>query len=250
MDDKERLAEMIRKAQNIVAFTGAGISTESGIPDFRSSGGIYDQLNKMQYTGEEALHVDFLERYPELFFENYRNSLDFPDAKPNFGHIFFKRLEDSGKRVEIVTQNIDHLHEATGISRVWPVHGDATQWKVHQLNEHVRADEIIWDKKGIARNRNGELVRPDIVLYGEPLKQEVFQKAWEAIAKADLLIVIGTGLSVYPAAGLLDAFNGEHSVIINRTAVARQTPFDLVFQESSGELLKKLWDDYLRDLHK
>lgn len=250
MDAKRELAEMIKKAEHIVGFTGAGISTESGIPDFRSSGGIYDQLNKKQYSGEEALHVDFLERYPELFFENYRNTLVFPDAKPNDGHLFFKKLEDSGKKIEIITQNIDHLHETAGNSFVYPVHGDATKWKVHHLNDPVAVDEIVWDGKGIARNKKGELIRPDIVLYGEPLDQEVFQKAWEAIASADLLMVIGTGLTVYPAAGLLDAFTGEHSVLINRTSVSTLQTFDLIFQESSGELLEEIWEKYLVDLHK
>lgn len=250
MDAKVQLATMIKEAKHIVAFTGAGVSTESGIPDFRSSGGVYDQLNKMQYSGEEALHVDFLERYPELFFKNYRKTLEFPDAQPNFGHIFFKKLEESGKKVDIITQNIDHLHQATGIKNVWPVHGNASKWKVHHFNEPVTKNEMVWDEKGIARNQKGELIRPDIVLYGEPLDEVVFQKAWEAIAEADLLIVIGTGLNVFPAAGLLDAFSGGHSVLINRTNVPSLQPFDLIFQESSGELLKEVWEEYLTDLHK
>lgn len=247
MHERERFAEMIRKADRIVGFTGAGISTESGIPDFRSAGGIYDQLTNRRFSGEEALSVGFLESYPELFFQNFREKLDFPDAKPNFGHQFFVELERMGKQVEIVTQNIDHLHEAAGSDPVWAVHGDATKWKVHGTEEPIPAEAIIWDHAGIARHPDGRLVRPDIVLYGEPLDQSVFQSAWEAVSQSDLIIVVGTGLSVYPAAGLLDAFQGDHAVLINRTAVASLLAFDLTFHEDSGRLLEELWRDYLAD---
>lgn len=245
MDRKEQFAEMIRQANRIVGFTGAGISTESGIPDFRSAGGIYDRLTDRRFSGEEALSVGFLERYPELFFQNFREKLDFPDAKPNFGHQFFAKLEEMGKQVEIVTQNIDHLHEAAGSNPVWAVHGDATKWKVHGTGEPIHPEEIVWDHAGIARNSSGQLVRPDIILYGEPLDRYVFQRAWEAVAGADLLIVVGTGLSVYPAAGLLDAFRGEHAVLINRTSVASLLSYDLTFHEDSGRLLKEIWQNYL-----
>lgn len=240
------LAARIKAADRIVAFTGAGISTESGIADFRSAGGIYDRIRDRHHTGEEALHVDFLERNSELFFENYRKTLDFPDAKPNFGHQFFKNLEDAGKKVTVVTQNIDHLHEKAGSSNVWPLHGDATKWKVHRTNEPLTPEQITWDEKGIARNERGKLVRPDIVLYGEPLDDRVFRSAWEAIANADLLMVIGTSLSVYPAAGLLDAFSGSYSVLINRSGLAPLHQFDRTFQEDSGKMLEDLWKNILK----
>lgn len=246
MHKLDKLAEMILQAEHIVGFTGAGMSTESGIPDFRSAGGIYDRLSNRRYSGEEALSVGFLEQFPELFFQNFREKLDFPEARPNFGHQFFVKLEELGKGVEIVTQNIDHLHESAGSKAVWAVHGDATKWKVHTTDEPLDPGKILWDTGGIARNEEGQLVRPAITLYGEALDQDVFEKAWKAVAKADLLLVIGTGLSVYPAAGLLDAFQGDHAVLINRTAVSSLLPFDLTFHEDSGRLLEAVWEKVLQ----
>lgn len=240
-DQVKQVAEMVQKAHRIVAFTGAGISTESGIPDFRSSGGLFDQLTGRRFTGEEALSVPFFEQHPELFFENYRNTLDFPEAKPNSGHLFFKRIEDMGKKVTIVTQNIDNLHEAAGNSTVWTVHGNATQWKMVRTNQVVSNNELCWDENGLAVDSKGESLRPNIVLYGDQLDQQVMMESARAVSKADLLFVIGTSLNVVPASYLIDDFRGENAILINQTEVADMSWFNLFIQEKSGQFLEKVW---------
>lgn len=239
----KQVAQMIDDSQRIVAFTGAGISTESGIPDFRSAGGVFDQLTGMRYSGEEALSVPFFEENPELFFENYRRTLDFPDAKPNFGHQFFPLLEERGKEVAIVTQNIDDLHEKAGSSIVYPLHGNATKWKSLKTNAPVLKEDIQWDQKGIAVNTNGDRVRPDIVLYGDPLDSNVISGAVEAIQEADLLMVIGTSLNVMPAAYFIEDFRGQYSILLNQTDVARMNRFDVTVKEKSGQFLSKVWQE-------
>lgn len=240
-DQVKQVAEMVQKAHRIVAFTGAGISTESGIPDFRSSGGLFDQLTGRRFTGEEALSVPFFEQHPELFFENYRNTLDFLEAKPNSGHLFFKRIEDMGKKVTIVTQNIDNLHEAAGNSTVWTVHGNATQWKTVRTNQVVSNNELCWDENGLAVDSKGESLRPNIVLYGDQLDQQVMMESARAVSEADLLFVIGTSLNVVPASYLIDDFRGENAILINQTEVADMSWFNLFIQEKSGQFLEKVW---------
>lgn len=239
----KRVAQMIRDSKRIVAFTGAGISTASGIPDFRSSGGILDQLTGTQYSGEEALSVPFFEQNPELFFENYRRTLDFPEAKPNFGHRFFHLLEEKGKEVAVVTQNIDHLHEAAGSTTVFPLHGDATKWKSVKTDAPVEKEKVRWDETGIAIDANGDMVRPDIVLYGDQLDPSVITGAVQAIQEADLLIVIGTSLNVMPAAYFIEDFQGRYSVIINQTEVTRMDRFDVVVKGKSSQFLRKVWEE-------
>lgn len=241
MNQVQQVAEIVKQAKRIVAFTGAGSSTESGIPDFRTAGGIFDQLTGQHFTGEEALSVPFFERYPELFFENYRKTLDFPDAKPNFTHEFFSLLEQSGKEVTVVTQNIDHLHEAAGSSTVLALHGDATRWRNAATGQPVENDEVTWDEKGIAIDQQGALVRPNIVLYGDQLDQQVMLGASRAIQQADVLFVIGTSLNVMPAAYFVDEFQGNHAILINQTDVPRMNRFDVIVKEKSGAFLKKVW---------
>lgn len=237
----KQVAQMIRDSQKIVAFTGAGISTESGIPDFRSAGGVFDQLTGVRYSGEEALSVPFFEENPELFFENYRRTLDFPDAKPNFGHLIFPLLEEQGKEVAIVTQNIDHLHEKAGSSTIYPLHGNATKWKSVKTNAPVSQEDVQWDKKGIAVDVDGNRVRPDIVLYGDQLDPAVISGAIESIQEADLLMVIGTSLNVMPAAYFIEDFQGKYSILLNQTDVARMNRFDVTVKEKSGQFLRKVW---------
>lgn len=244
MNHVREVAQLLRDAERIVAFTGAGVSTASGIPDFRSSGGIFDQLTGRQYSGEEALSVPFFERYPELFFENYRRTLDFPDARPNVNHRFFRMLEEAGKDVAIVTQNIDNLHESAGNKKVYPLHGNATKWRSLQTNQPVDAKEVQWDEKGIAVDANQNRVRPDIVLYGDPLNQQIIWDAVQAIQQADVLFVIGTSLQVMPAASFVDEFQGRASILINQTAVPRMNRFDVVIQERSELFLEKVWSAY------
>lgn len=241
MKHVEEIAQLVRNANRIVAFTGAGISTESGIPDFRSAGGVIDQLTNRRFTGEEALSVPFFESYPGLFYENYRKTLDFPDAKPNFGHQFFRLLEEQGKDVTIVTQNIDNLHEATGNKNVLTLHGNATRWRTAKTKEPVAKDAVKWNEKGIAVDDKGQLLRPDIVMYGDQLDQDTMLAAVKAIQEADLMFVIGTSLNVMPASFFVDEFQGTHAVLINQTSVDRMNRFDIVVTEKSGAFLENVW---------
>lgn len=238
----EEVAQLVKNANRIVAFTGAGISTESGIPDFRSAGGVFDQLTNRHFTGEEALSVPFFESYPALFYENYRKTLDFPDAKPNFGHQFFRLLEEQGKDVTIVTQNIDNLHEATGNKNVLTLHGNATQWRTAKKRKPVAKEAVTWNEKGIAVDDKGQLLRPDIVMYGDQLDQQTMHEAVRAIQSADLMFVIGTSLNVMPASFFVDEFQGEHAVLINQTKVDRMDRFDIIVTEKSGLFLEKVWE--------
>ena len=238
--DIQELVQLIKSAKLIVGFTGAGISTASGIPDFRSAGGFFDQLSGQHYSGEEALSVPFFKQQPELFFENFRTILDFPDAEPNAGHLFFKQLEDSGKTVTVVTQNIDNLHEKAGNKHVLAVHGNATKWQDAKTGQAVSSDALRWDKRGIAVDEKGQRLKPQVILYGDRLDERVMEEASKAIREADLLIVVGTSLNVYPAAYLIDDFRGEHLVLINQTTVADMKRFDLVVQTDCNTFLKEV----------
>lgn len=234
-------AKMIAESNKIVVFSGAGISTASGIPDFRSSGGIYDQIKNRRYSGEEALSIRFMERNPRMFFENMQKNLSFPDAKPNFGHRFFSKLEKMNKEVTVITQNIDDLHEKAGSSKVLPLHGSINRWVTSQGQKPVANDEVHY-QDGIAVDSQGRSVRPDIVLYGEQLNQVTMQAASQAIQEADLLIVVGTSLMVTPASFFVDAFQGRYAVLINQTEVPQMNRFDLVVKEKSSEFLRKVWE--------
>ena len=159
MNDKERFADMIRKSKRIVAFTGAGISTESGIPDFRSAGGLFDRLSGRHFTGEETLSIGFLETYPQLFFRNYAEYFNFSQARPNAGHRFFARLEQAGKEVAVVTQNIDNLHQSAGSRAVIELHGNGTRWRTFETAEATETTQISIDAPSSAIPKAGWCVR-------------------------------------------------------------------------------------------
>lgn len=247
MEQKAKdLAEIINQANTIVAFTGAGISTASGIPDFRSSGGIYDQLSGCHYSGEEALSASFFEHHPALFYKNFFETLTFPDAKPNFNHSFFYELEKRGKHVTVVTQNVDGLHEQAGNSRVFALHGNATRWLTIADNKEVTPETISTNKKGIVVNAEGKQVRPDIVLYEEQLDYGVITEAIRAISEADVLIVVGTSLQVSPANTFIETFRGKHAILINQTPVPLMDRFTLVAQTNSETFLKAVWHSIVK----
>ena len=207
MNDKERFADMIRHSQRIVAFTGAGISTESGIPDFRSAGGMFDRLSGRHFSGEETLSIGFLETYPKLFFRNYAEHFDFSQALPNAGHRFFAALEQTGKEITVVTQNIDNLHQSAGSSDVIELHGKRDEMAdVRNGRTRRHLPKSGWTQRGIQRDSQGRMVRPDIVLYGEMLNEEAMERAAAAISAADMLIVIGTSLARLPGRELCPLF--------------------------------------------
>lgn len=241
MEEREKIArlqEMVDQSHGIVFFGGAGVSTESGIPDFRSTDGLYHQ--QYAYPPETILSHTFYERKSEEFFRFYRDKLLRLDAQPNAAHKKLAELEQAGKLRAVITQNIDGLHQKAGSKRVYELHGSI--YRNHCLRCGLSAaPEQIRDSEGLPRCTScGGLIKPDVVLYGEPLDEAVVSAAVEAIARADLLIVGGTSLTVYPAAGLIDAFRGGALVVINRTPTAADRNADLLISEPIGAVLQSL----------
>lgn len=236
-DAVKKLKELTDHAHRIVFFGGAGVSTESGIPDFRSTGGLYHQ--EWKYPPEVILSHTFYESNPEEFFRFYRAKMLAPEAKPNPAHRKLAEWEQQGKLSAIVTQNIDGLHQAAGSRRVLELHGSVHRnycqrcGKFHDL-------EFILHSTGIPRCDCGGIVKPDVVLYEEGLDQNTLDGSVRAIAEADLLIIGGTSLNVYPAAGLINYYRGRDLVLINKSAVARDLSAGLVISAPIGEVLSQL----------
>jgi NAD-dependent deacetylase len=230
-----KLSEIISGSDNIVFFGGAGVSTESGIPDFRSADGIYNM--KYKYPPEQILSLSFFKRKPDAFYEFYREKLMYPDILPNKAHYALARLEKQGKLQAIVTQNVDGLHHMAGSSKVLELHGSGTRYYCMNCNEKY-PPEFILNSTGIPLCDCGGIVRPDVVLFEEMLDMNIVNKAKNAINNAEVLIVGGTSLNVYPAAGLVDFYKGDKLVLINKTG----TPYDrfanLVIRENIGETLE------------
>ena len=214
----QALEEILAKSSRIVFFGGAGVSTESGIPDFRSVDGLYHQ--KYDYPPETILSHTFWERNPEEFYRFYRDKLIVKGAKPNAAHLRLAKLEKQGKLKAVVTQNIDGLHQKVGSKNVLELHGSIWRNRCMQCGMPFPVQRIR-KGEGVPRCPCGGIVKPDVVLYGEPLDEQVMDKAVEYIRRADVLIVGGTSLNVYPAAGLIDFFRGENIVVINKGALAK-----------------------------
>lgn len=241
MNDKiEQLKEEIADSQKIVFFGGAGVSTESGIPDFRSAEGLYMKETGTQFSAEEMVSDTFFKQQPKMFFENYFKNLVFADAEPNEAHIFLKELENKGKDVRIVTQNIDGLHQKAGSSIVHELHGSILRNHCTQCGTTYDLAELELDKEGIPRcPKDGAIIKPDVVLYGEMLDQNTIEQSVQDIQEADMMIIAGTSLIVYPAAGLINYFNGKYLVAINKTPIT--VPSDtLVFEDSISTVFAKL----------
>jgi len=240
MEEKSKiLAELIDNANQIVFFGGAGVSTGSGIPDFRSATGLYNRLNKTDYSPETMLSYDFMVGHPEEFYSYKRENLHYPDAKPNSAHLALARLEQQKPNTTIITQNIDGLHQKAGSENVLEIHGSMERFYCMKCGRDYPA-KLVWEDEGVPYCPACQgMIRPDVVLYGEMLNNKVMLKAQSAIREADLMIVGGTSLVVYPAAGLLQYFRGKALVLINR----EPTPYDYmatyVFNEDLGELLNK-----------
>ena len=237
MEDLEILKQWVAQSRRIVFFGGAGVSTESGIPDFRSVDGLYSQ--SFDYPPETIISHSFYERNPGYFFRFYREKmlpLGFP---PNVTHQVLARWEQEGRLLAVVTQNIDGLHQKAGSQRVYELHGSVLRNHCTRCGKFYDA-QFVKDAPGIPRCTCGGIVKPDVVLYEESLDAQVMQQSIEAIRQADLLIVGGTSLTVYPAAGLLQYYPGQRLVLINRD----QTPYDrfanLVFHQKLGDVFSKL----------
>ena len=234
----EQLQEIIDNAKHIVFFTGAGVSTDSGIPDFRSQDGLYNEQYK--YPPETIISHSFYESNPEEFFRFYRDKMLYLDAKPNQTHIFMAKAEAAGKSLGVVTQNIDGLHQKAGSKRVYELHGSVLRNYCEKCGKFFPA-ETIAESDGIPRcDRCGGIIKPDVVLYEEGLSEPVLRGAVAAIQSADVLIVLGTSLVVYPAAGLIRYFAGKHLVLINRSVTAYDSSADLLIQDSFANVFPYL----------
>lgn len=233
-----KLRELIEGSGNIVFFGGAGVSTESGIPDFRSVDGLYHQ--KYAYPPETILSHTFFERHTEEFFDFYRDKMLYLDAQPNAAHRMLAELEARGKCRAVVTQNIDGLHQRAGSKHVFELHGSVLRNHCIRCGASYSLEQMLEYKgKGVPRCSCGGVIKPDVVLYEESLDSDLLEGAVRHIMAADLLIVGGTSLAVYPAAGLLQYYGGRELVLINKT----ETPYDrkasLVIRQPIGKVLSK-----------
>lgn len=237
MNDIETLKRWAAESHRIVAFTGAGVSTESGIPDFRSVDGLYSQ--HFDYPPETIISHTFYERRPEYFFRFYREKMLPLGFEPNITHKVMARWEAEGRLAAVVTQNIDGLHQKAGSKRVYELHGSVLRNYCTRCGQFYPA-EFIRDTQGIPRCGCGGIVKPDVVLYEESLDQDAIEKSVMAIRGADLLIVAGTSLTVYPAAGLIHYYRGNRLVLINRDETPYDSQADLVLHKSLGDVFSRL----------
>ena len=238
----QQLHELLKRSSHIVFFGGAGVSTASNIPDFRSDEGLYSgkEQKKYPYPPETMLSHTFFVRHTEQFFEYYFDKMVYPDAKPNPAHIALAKLEEMGKLSAVITQNIDGLHQQAGSRRVYELHGSVHRNTCQQCGKHYSLQEMLqWKGKGVPRCSCGGVIKPDVVLYEESLDSDVLEKAIRHIMAADLMIVGGTSLAVYPAAGLLQYYDGLDLVLINKT----ETPYDrrasLIIREPIGQVMSE-----------
>lgn len=239
-----RLKEIIDESQNIVFFGGAGVSTESNIPDFRSEQGLYHAKQVYGYAPEEILSHTFFVQHTETFFDYYKNNLIYPDAQPNQAHLALAYLEQQGKLKAIVTQNIDGLHQKAGSRKVYELHGSVLRNYCMDCGAAYDLDDTL-DPAHCRGSipicpQCGGIIKPDVVLYEEGLDQGTLEAAVRALAEADMLMIGGTSLNVYPAAGLIRYYQGHRLVLLNKSPVARDLAADLVITDPIGETLAQL----------
>ena len=237
MTKLEQLKKIIDETENLVFFGGAGVSTESGIPDFRSVDGLYNQ--KYDYPPETILSHTFYRRRTEEFYRFYRDKMLCLTAKPNAAHLKLAQWEQEGKLKAVVTQNIDGLHQAAGSKKVLELHGSVLRNYCEKCGKFYDAEYIL-HSKGVPECECGGKIKPDVVLYEEGLDNQILQESIQCITNADVLIVGGTSLAVYPAAGLIDYYRGNKLILINKTPTPRDSMADLVLNGSIGEIFSQL----------
>lgn len=234
MDKRKELQRMIDESNNIVFFGGAGVSTESNIPDFRSADGLFQE--KHTYSPEQIVSHTFFVHKPELFYQFYKDKMMYLDAKPNKAHLKLAELETAGKLKAVVTQNIDGLHQQAGSKNVLELHGSIHRNYCQKCGKFYEA-RYVKEFDGIPKCECGGTIKPDVVLYEEGLDDKTIRESIQAISEADMLIIGGTSLVVYPAAGFIDYFRGKYLVVLNKSTTSRDSYADLCIQEPIGEVL-------------
>lgn len=236
------LKKWIQESDNIIFFGGAGVSTESGLPDFRSENGVFSAVSEYGYRPETILSHSFFQQNPEVFFRYYKKTLLYPDAKPNDCHKALAKLEAEGKLKAVITQNIDDLHQKAGSKNVLELHGTLYRNYCVKCGQKFPLDYVT-KEEGITRcNHCGGVVRPDVVLYEESLNGETIEKSVDFIANADVLIVGGTSLNVYPAAGLIRYYRGKKMALINKSTTPYDDKASLILSKSIGEVFREIVD--------
>lgn len=236
----EQLKNIIANSRKLCVFTGAGISCPSGIPDFRSADGLYNRETRYCYSPEEMISHSFFYDHTDLFYEFYKSTMLYPDAKPNAAHRYFAGLEKEGRQVTVVTQNVDGLHQAAGSSRVLELHGSVHRnycticEKCFSLEDIINSDGVPYC------DEDGAVIKPDVVLYEEPLDDAIVNEAVHAIAGADTMIIVGTSLTVYPAASFVRYFTGDNLILINKSETTFDTRATLVFNEDVISVIEKI----------
>lgn len=238
MDDIRKLAEIVKKSEKIVFFGGAGVSTESGIPDFRSVDGLYNQ--QWDYPPETILSHTFFEEHTEEFYKFYHAKLNCLNAKPNAAHLKLAELEAAGKLSAVITQNIDGLHQAAGSRKVYELHGSVHRNYCTKCHKFFDSEYVFAQENVPYCDSCGGLIKPDVVLYEEGLDDETVEGAVRAISECDVLIIGGTSLNVYPAAGLIRYFRGNNLVIINKSPTQYDRNADLLICRNIGEVFSKI----------
>ena len=236
-EEVRKLQEIIDDSRRIVFFGGAGVSTESGIPDVRSADGIYHQHYK--YAPEQVVSHSFFKAHPDVFYEFYKEKMMCLEAEPNAAHRKLAQLEEAGRLTAVITQNIDGLHQKAGSKKVYELHGSIHRNYCQKCGRFYDA-AYVKASPGISRCECGGIIKPDVVLYEESLDSMTIEKSIRAIAEADTLIIGGTSLVVYPAAGFIDYFRGRHLVVINKSATAREVGAELSISAPIGEILGQI----------
>lgn len=241
MNQEQILADWIKDSKKIVFFGGAGISTESGIPDFRSAAGLYQAQHQSPYSPEEILSRRFFNRHPEVFFDFYKSKMLHLDARPNAAHLFLAKLEQNDQLEAIITQNIDGLHTEAGNKKVWELHGSIHRnfcmgcGRFYSLDEVANSDDVV-----PRCDDCGNIIKPDVVLYEENLNENVITGAIEAMQQGDLLLIGGTSLTVYPAANFIHYFRGGRIVLLNSSSTPYDNQVDLHINEPIGVVLERV----------
>lgn len=240
MNKYEILKSMIDEGNQIVVFTGAGISVASGIPDFRGEKGVFTSTKKDEFNPEEVLSHSYFTSHTKEFFDFYRRKMLYENAKPSLAHKYFAELEKKGKKVVVVTQNIDGLHQAAGSSLVNELHGNVHRNYCEKCNRLFGIKYILDSKEIPVCDKCGGVIKPDVVLYEEPLNEDIITRTISAIMTCDVLVVVGTSLIVYPAAGFLRYFRGKYLIVINKTETPYDNMCDLVINEDVESVIKKI----------